>query len=65
MNFELIKKIVLPLLVFVAILGVWSGIAAVVEDFPTPANTYVAAFGGENSEGDEVDGVLADPFYIK
>ena len=65
MNNELIKKIILPLLVFIAILGVWTGIAHVVEDFPTPANTYVAAFGGENSEGDEVEGVLVDPFYIE
>jgi len=65
MNSELIKKIVLPLLVFIAIIGVWSNIASHVEDFPTPSDTYVAAFGGENSEGDEVTGVLADPFYIE
>ena len=65
MNLELVKKIILPLLVFLAIVGVWSGIASVVEDFPTPSDTYVAAFGGENSEGDEVDGVLADPFYVE
>jgi nitrate/nitrite transport system permease protein len=36
-----------------------------VEDFPTPHDTYVAAVGGENSEGDEVEGVFADPFYIE
>ncbi len=65
MYFELVKKIVLPLLVFIAILGVWSGVASVVDEFPTPANTYVAAFGGEDAEGDEVEGILVDPFYIE
>ncbi len=65
MNNELVKKIVLPFLVFIAILGVWQGIAAVVEDFPTPATTYVSAFGGINADGDEVTGVLSDPFYIE
>ena len=65
MKSELARKILLPLLVFIAILGEWSSIANSVEEFPTPADTYVAAFGGENSEGDEVIGVLADPFYIE
>ncbi len=65
MNNELVKKIVLPFIVFIAILGVWTGIANVVEDFPTPANTYVSAFGGVDADGDEVEGVLADPFYIE
>jgi len=65
MKNELIKKIVLPLLVFFAILGVWTGIANTVEDFPTPASTYIAAFGGVNAEGDDVVGVLSDPFYIE
>lgn len=65
MNNELVKKIVLPLLVFIAILGVWTGIASIVEDFPTPSTTYVAAFGGIDAEGDEVEGVLEDPFYIE
>ena len=64
MNIDLVKKIILPLFVFIAILGVWNGIASIFEDFPTPTNTYLAAFGGEDAEGDEVDGVLADPFYI-
>ena len=59
------KKIVLPFLVFLAIVGVWSGIANVVEDFPTPGSTYVAAFGGIDAEGDEVEGVLSDPFYVE
>ncbi|HHS91722.1 MAG TPA: nitrate ABC transporter, permease protein, partial [Campylobacterales bacterium] len=40
-------------------------IANIVEDFPTPSDTYVAAFGGVNAEGDEVIGVLSDPFYIE
>ncbi|MDA7817301.1 nitrate ABC transporter permease [Sulfurimonas sp.] len=64
MNNELIKKIALPFLVFLFILQVWAGISTVVEDFPTPSDTYVAAFGGINVDGDEIEGVLADPFYI-
>jgi len=64
-NSELIKKIFLPMLVFVLILQIWSGISSIVEDFPTPSDTYVAAFGGVNSEGDELAGVLSDPFYIE
>lgn len=58
-------KIALPLLVLLVILQVWSQIASVVDDFPTPSDTYVAAFGGVNSEGDEVAGSLADPFYVE
>lgn len=64
MNSELVKKIFLPLVVFFLILQIWSGIAQIVEDFPTPSDTYVAAFGGVNSEGDEMEGVLSDPFYV-
>lgn len=64
MKYELIKKIILPLLVLVAIFGIWNGIASVVAEFPTPADTYIAAFGGEDAEGDEVDGILTHPFYI-
>lgn len=64
MNSELAKKIVFPLLVFIAIIGIWSTIADVVENFPTPASTYTAAFGGVNVDGDTVKGVLADPFYV-
>jgi len=64
MNKELIKKIVLPLIVLVIIIQGWSGIAHIVEDFPTPSETYVAAFGGINSDGDEIVGVLSDPFYV-
>lgn len=65
MNNDLIKKIVLPIFVFIAILGMWSMIAQNVEGFPTPSDTYVSAFGGVDSEGEEVVGVLSDPFYIE
>ena len=65
MNKELLKKIFLPLIVLAIIIQVWNGIAAVVEDFPTPGDTYVYAFGGTTSEGDELEGVLSDPFYIE
>ena len=65
MNIELIKKIFLPLLVVVVLIPMWMGVATVVDDFPTPSDTYVAAFGGINSEGDEVVGSLSDPFYIE
>jgi nitrate/nitrite transport system permease protein len=65
MNIELVRKIVLPLLVLVVLLPAWMGLASIVDDFPTPSDTYVAAFGGINSEGDEVVGSLTDPFYIE
>jgi nitrate/nitrite transport system permease protein len=65
MNAELLKKIFLPLFVFMVIIEIWAGIAQSVESFPTPRDTYVAAFGGINSLGDEIDGVLSDPFYIE
>lgn len=65
MNKELLKKIFLPIIVLVLIIQVWSGIATIVEDFPTPSDTYVAAFGGINVDGDEISGVLSDPFYIE
>lgn len=65
MSNELIKKIVLPLIVLVLIIQVWNQIAVWVEDFPTPSDTYVAAFGGETSQGDELEGVLSDPFYVE
>lgn len=64
MNKELAKKIFLPVLVLILIIQVWSGISTIVEDFPTPKDTYVAAFGGINVDGDEINGILADPFYI-
>ncbi|MFK2823009.1 nitrate ABC transporter permease [Arcobacter sp. YIC-80] len=65
MKKEIYKKILFPLIVLVVLLQVWSGIAAMVEDFPTPSDTYVYAFGGETSDGDELEGVLSDPFYIE
>ena len=65
MNIELVRKIVLPLLVLAVLLPAWMGVANIVDDFPTPGDTYVAAFGGINSEGDEVIGSLSDPFYIE
>jgi len=65
MNRETLKKIFLPLIVLVLIIQFWSGVAKIVEDFPTPTDTYVSAFGGINAEGDEVVGVLSDPFYVE
>ncbi len=65
MKNELIKKIVLPLFVLIAILGIWVEIAHQIEDFPTPQDVYTAAFGGINADGDEIKGVLADPFYVE
>lgn len=64
MKYVLLKKIIFPLLLAIALLTIWSVIASVVDGFPTSAETYVAAFGGEDAEGDEVDGVFSDPFYI-
>ncbi len=65
MNKEMYKKIFLPLIVLAIIIQVWSTIANVVEDFPTPSDTYVYAFGGETSDGEEPEGVFSDPFYIE
>lgn len=65
MNIELVRKTVLPLLVILVLIPAWMGVAGIVDDFPTPGDTYVAAFGGVNSEGDEVVGSLSDPFYIE
>lgn len=64
MNNELIKKIFLPIVVFLLIIQAWVGISELVEDFPTPSATYTAAFGGIDSDGEEVAGVLSDPFYV-
>lgn len=64
MKNELAKKIILPVIVLAVMLAAWSWLAAVVEDFPTPGDTYISAFGGTTSYGDEVEGVLTDPFYI-
>ena len=65
MNKETYKKILLPFIVLLVLIQVWSGLATVVEDFPTPSDTYVYAFGGETADGDEIEGVLSDPFYIE
>lgn len=65
MNKELLKKILFPFIVFILIIQFWSTLATIVEDFPTPSDTYVYAFGGATSEGDEIEGVLSDPFYIE
>lgn len=65
MKKEIYKKILFPLIVLIVLLQVWSGIAAMVEEFPTPSDTYVYAFGGETADGDELEGVLSDPFYIE
>ena len=65
MNKEIYKKILLPFIVLLVLIQVWSGLATIVEDFPTPSDTYVYAFGGETADGDEIEGVLSDPFYIE
>jgi len=65
MKHELARKIILPMIVFVGLIGIWSFIASVVENFPTPTTTYTAAFGGVGGEGEEVVGVLTNPFYIE
>ncbi|MBU1641787.1 nitrate ABC transporter permease [bacterium] len=62
---ERFKKIVLPFLVLLFLLPAWSAISMNVENFPTPGDTFVAAFGGVNSDGDEMVGVLTDPFYVE
>lgn len=64
MNIELLKKAILPLLVLSVLLPGWMVTAGTVDGFPTPSDTFVAAFGGVNSAGDEIEGVLSDPFYV-
>ena len=63
MNKETLKKIFLPLIVLVIIIQIWSGIATYIPGFPTPSDTYVYAFGGTTGDGEELKGVLSDPFY--
>lgn len=65
MNKELLKKVLLPFIVLCIIIQSWSGLAQLVDGFPSPSDTYVAAFGGETSDGEELKGVFADPFYIE
>ena len=64
MNKETLKKVFLPLIVLVIIIQLWSGLAAYISGFPTPSDTYIYAFGGITSDGEELKGVLSDPFYI-
>lgn len=64
MKKENLKKIILPLIVFAVIVQIWSTIANFVPGFPTPYDTYVYAFGGITNDGEELIGVLSDPFYI-
>jgi nitrate/nitrite transport system permease protein len=65
MKRESYKKIVLPLIVFFIIVGIWSSIAQNVNNFPTPMDTFTHAFGGTTSDGEEIIGVLSDPFYVE
>lgn len=65
MNTETLKKILLPLIVLVIIIIGWNTVSSTVEDFPTPIDTYKHAFGGVDEDGDEIEGVLEDPFYIE
>lgn len=65
MKHEAAQKIILPLLVFLVILMAWAVIANKVENFPTPLSTFTAAFGGVTADGEEVVGVLSDPFYVE
>ena len=47
-------KIILPLIVLFLLIQMWSGLATIVEDFPTPSATWSTATE-----------VLADPFYVE
>jgi len=58
------KKIILPFFVVVIIIQLWSFLAHNIENLPTPSDVFVAAFGGVDSDGEEIKGVLSDPFYI-
>jgi len=62
---EVVKKIVFPLIVLIILIQVWSTISIQIPGFPTPSDTYIYAFGGVTSEGDELIGVLSDPFYVE
>ncbi len=65
MNQDSLKKVFLPFIVFIIMLQVWSAVAVFINGFPTPSDTFVYAFGGTTSSGDELKGVLSDPFYIE
>jgi nitrate/nitrite transport system permease protein len=62
---ETLKKIFLPLLILAIMIQIWSGVAQMVEGFPSPTTTYIAAVGGETEDGEEYEGVFADPFYVE
>lgn len=49
-----VAKIVLPLIVLFCLIQMWSGLATIVDDFPTPSDTWATATE-----------VLADPFYVE
>ena len=61
---ETLKKIFLPLIVMVIMIQAWSMTGKYISGFPTPSDTYIYAFGGTTSLGDELKGVLTDPFYV-
>jgi nitrate/nitrite transport system permease protein len=61
---ETFKKILLPLIVLVIMIQAWSMTAKYISGFPTPSDTYIYAFGGTTSMGDEIKGALTDPFYV-
>ena len=65
MSKEKLKKLFLPLIVLVIIIQFWSATATFINGFPTPSDTFVYAFGGITSDGEELKGVLSDPFYIE
>lgn len=65
MSQESLKKIILPIIVLFIIIQVWSTVANYIPGFPTPSDTAVYAFGGTTSDGEELTGVLSDPFYIE
>lgn len=52
-SIEMMKRIFLPLIVLVIIIAGWSALAAQVDQFPTPSDTY-----------DVAKEVFADPFYV-
>lgn len=64
MKSQRITKVLLPFLVFLVILQMWSWIASGIDGFPTPTQTYISAFGGADEDGEEITGVLSDPFYV-
>ncbi len=64
MRYAAVRRWLLPLLGAVVILAVWSSLAHHIESFPSPYDTYIQAFGGVNSNAEEITGVFSDPFYV-